>query len=61
MKAAIERARREHKRGVFLVGLAQHSRVIERYRLALAVEDVFPAGQPCYAPVPLELQVMVYD
>ena len=27
----------------------------------MAVEDVFPAGQPCYAPVPLELQVKVYD
>jgi hypothetical protein len=61
MKAAIERARRERKRGVFLVGLAKHSRVIERYRLAMAVEDVFPAGQACYAQVPLELQVKVYD
>ncbi len=61
MKAAIERARRERKRGVFLVGVAKHSRVIERYRLALAVEDVFPVGQPCYAPVPPELQVKVYE
>ena len=61
MKAAVERTKRERKRDVFLVGLAKHSRVIERYRLAMAVEDVFPAGQPCYAPVPLELQVKVYD
>jgi hypothetical protein len=61
MKAAIERTRRERKRSVFLVGLAKQSRVIERYRLAMAVEDVFPAGQPCYAQVPLELQVKVYD
>ena len=30
----------ERKRDVFLVGLAKHSRVIERYRLAMAVEDV---------------------
>lgn len=61
MKAAVERTKRERKRDVFLVGLAKHSRVIERYRLAMAVENVFPAGQPCYAPVPLELQVKVYD
>ena len=61
MKAAVERTKRERKRDVFLVGLAKHSRVIERYRLAMAVEDVFPAGQPYYAPVPLELQVKVYD
>jgi hypothetical protein len=51
----------KHKRDIFLVGVAKHSRIIERYRLAMAVADVFPAGQPCYAPVPPELQVKVYD
>jgi hypothetical protein len=61
MKAAIEKTQRQRKRDIFLVGIAKHSRVIERYRLAMAVEDVFPAGQPCYAPVPRELQVKVYD
>jgi hypothetical protein len=61
MKTAIEEKWRQHKRHIFLVGIAKHSRIIERYRLAMAVEDVFPAGQPCYAPVPSELQVKVYD
>jgi hypothetical protein len=61
MKAAIEKSQRERKRGIFLVGLAKHSRVIERYQLAIAVQDIFPAGQPGYAPVPPELQVKVYD
>ncbi len=61
MKAAVEKNRHERKRHIFLVGIAKHSRIIERYRLAIAVEDVFPAGQPCYAPVPTELQVKVYD
>ena len=61
MKAAIERKRREHKRQVFLVGIAKHSRIIERYRLAMAIEEVFPVGQACYAPVPPELQAKVYD
>src|SRR5260370_15184872 len=61
MKVAIERNRQERKRDIFLVGIAKHSRIIERYRLAMAVEDVFPAGQPCYVPVPQELQVKVYD
>ena len=40
MKVAIERTRRERERSVFLVGLAKQSRVIERYRLAMAAEDV---------------------
>ena len=61
IKAAIENRRRDRKRHVFLVGIAKHSRIIERYRLAMAVGDVFPAGQPCYVPVPPELQVKVYD
>jgi hypothetical protein len=61
MKTAIEEKWRQHKRHIFLVGIAKHSRIIERYRLAMAVEDVFPAGQPCYAPVPPELQAKVYD
>ena len=61
MKAAIEKSQRERRRGIYLVGVAKHSKVIERYRLAMAVEDVFPAGPPCYAPVPPELQVKVYD
>jgi hypothetical protein len=61
MKAAIERKYREHKRRVFLVGIAKHSRIIERYRLAMAVEELFPAGRACYAPVPPELQAKVYD
>ena len=61
MKAAIERTRRERKRDIFLVGIAKHSRIIERYRLAMAVQDTLPAGQPCYVPVPPELQVKVYD
>lgn len=61
MKAAIKRKRREHRRHVFLVGIAKHSRIIERYRLAMALEEVFPVGQACYAPVPPELQVKVYN
>jgi hypothetical protein len=61
IKEAIERNRRERKRDVFLAGIAKHSRVIERYRLALAIEDVFPSGQACYAAVPSEVQIKVYD
>jgi hypothetical protein len=57
----IKTAIQNHKRDIFVVGMAKHSRLVERYRLAMAVADVFPAGQPCYAPVPPELQAKVYD
>jgi hypothetical protein len=61
LQEAIERTRRERRRDVFLVGIAKHSRVIERYRLAMAIAEVFPAGQPRYVQVPLEIQHAVYD
>jgi hypothetical protein len=61
LKEAIERTRRERHRDIFLVGIAKHSRVIERYRLAMAIADVFPSGHPYYVAVPMGLQRKVYD
>lgn len=60
LKDAIERTRRERRRDIFVVGIAKHSRVLERYRLAMAVADVFPAGHPRYAAVPMSMQSKVY-
>ena len=51
--------RREHK-DIYLVGLAKSSSVIERYGLALAIEDVFPSGSPYYVRVPRPVEERVY-
>ena len=61
LKEGIERNHRERHRDIFLVGIAKHSRVIERYRLAMALADVFPSGHPYYVAVPQGLQRKVYD
>jgi hypothetical protein len=61
LKDAIERTRRERRRDIFVVGIAKHSRVIERYRLAMAIADVFPSEHPYYVAVPEGLQRTVYD
>lgn len=61
IKEAIETTRRERRREIFFVGLAKHSQVVDRYRLAMSVEDIFPSGHPCYAPVPEILQRKIYD
>ena len=61
LRAAIEQTRVKRRRDVFLVGIAKHSRVIERYRLAMAIADVFPVRQPRYVAVPSGLQAKVYD
>lgn len=58
--AAIEKIYREDRRRVFLVGLAKHSNVITRYRLAIALEDVFPPGEPRYVRIPRAVESKAY-
>jgi hypothetical protein len=61
LRKSMECTKRERRRHIFLVGIAKHSRVIERYRLAMAIANVFPPGHPCYVAVPDKLQGEVYD
>lgn len=56
---AIER-HRERNIKLFLVGIAKHSQVLARYRLALALQHAMPAEQPRYIPVPREIEEKVY-
>ena len=59
MVAAIdEHARRNIK--IYLVGIAKHSQVLARYRLALALENGMPARAPRYTRVPREIEQKVY-
>ncbi len=60
MEEAIARVQGEHRRKVFLVGVAKHSKVLERYRLAMALEGMFPPGSPRYVKVPRTLEAKAY-
>lgn len=60
IRDAIDRTARTTRVNVFLVGIAKHSEVLTRYRLAMSLADVFPSGHPLYAKVPVELQEQVY-
>lgn len=60
MEAAIRRIAHEDRRHVFLVGLAKHSKVLDRYALSLALEGVFPAGDARYVRVPQKLQEQTF-
>jgi hypothetical protein len=60
MRAAIDAAARRSSRRVWLCGLAKHSAVLDRYRLALALAGVFDRATPCFAAVPEALLENVY-
>lgn len=60
IEQAIERIRVEEKRNVYLVGLAKHSKVLQRYQLAMALEDVIPGGEARFVAIPAELEAKAY-
>ena len=59
-KEAIERHWQERRRRIYLVGVAKHSKVLDRYRLAMALEDMLTTSYPAYTPVPRELEEKAY-
>lgn len=56
----IKGALREQRKRIYLVGVAKHSSVIDRYRLAMMMEEVFPTGSDYYVRVPREMEVKAY-
>jgi hypothetical protein len=61
-KLMVEAIKNQRRNGIkiFLVGLAKHSQVLARYRLAMALEDAMPARTARYVRVPRELEEKVY-
>jgi hypothetical protein len=59
-EAAIERQYRENRRRIYLVGVAKHSKVLSRYRLAMAIEGVMTTDYPSYVEVPREIEEKAY-
>jgi hypothetical protein len=60
MTEAIDRQWRENKRRIYLVGVAKHSKVLARYRLAMTLEGVLTADFPAYVEVPREIEERAY-
>lgn len=51
----------KHKRRIHVAGIAKHSDVLQRYRLAMALEGVLRTAYPAYLEVPRELERKVYE
>lgn len=60
LREAIESQYREKKRRIYVVGVAKRSKVLTRYNLALALEEVLTRDYPCYVEVPREIEEKAY-
>lgn len=57
---AIDTQWQENKRRIYVAGVAKHSNLLNRYRLAMLLEDVLTNGYPCYVEIPREIEEKAY-
>lgn len=60
MKGRIDEQWNKSRRHVYLAGVAKHSKVLSRYRLAMALEGVLRTDYPAYVEVPREIEEKAY-
>jgi hypothetical protein len=51
---------KQKRRNVYIVGLAKHSKVLQRYRLAMALEGLMRHNYACFVDVPRILEEKTY-
>lgn len=54
------REQKARRRNMYVVGVAKHSKVLQRYRLAMMLEGTMRCEYPCYADVSRELEQHAY-
>jgi hypothetical protein len=60
LEKAIARHFEHSRRRIHIVGIAKHSKVLQKYRLAMAIEGVLRTAYPAYVPLPQDLEKKVY-
>ena len=60
MRERIDAQWTKHRRRVYLAGVAKHSKVLARYRLAMALEGVLCTDYPAYVEVPRDVEERAY-
>jgi len=53
-------AQKQSRRNIYLAGVSKHSKVLDRYRLAMAIEGILQTNYPAYVEVPRELEEKAY-
>ncbi len=57
---AIRDQKSRKRRNIYVVGVAKHSKVLQRYRLAMSLEGCMRCDYPCYAEVSRDLEQKAY-
>ncbi|ABW27420.1 hypothetical protein [Acaryochloris marina] len=60
IQEAIDSHRRKSRRKIYLVGFAKHSKVLTRYRLAMALENILTSEYPAYVDIPPDIEEKAY-
>jgi len=60
LEEGIEQQRRRRRRKIYLTGIAKHSQVLSRYRLAMMLERILTTNYPAYVEIPREIEDKAY-
>lgn len=60
IQESIELQKQQDRRTVYLAGVAKHSKVLSRYRLAMALEGILSTTYPAYLAIPPHIEQMAY-
>jgi hypothetical protein len=60
LQEGIEAQRQRTRRRIYLAGMAKHSKVLDRYRLAMALEGILTTEYPAYVEVPRDIEERAY-
>ncbi len=60
LQTAVEDQYRQNRRRIYIAGVAKHSKVLQRYRLAMAIEGILRTDFPAYVEVPRDLEAKSY-
>jgi len=60
IKERIDQQWARHRRRVYIAGVAKHSKVLARYRLAMALEKVLQTDYPAFVEVPRDVEEKAY-
>ena len=60
IQESIDAQRQQHRRKIYLAGVAKHSKVLSRYRLAMTLEGILTTNYPAYMSIPREIEEKAY-